>query len=73
MVFSTTRGPRRRDGDYERRFDRDALRAILARWGTSPERVYVCGSTPFVEAVANALVAEGVSPGRVKTERYGGA
>jgi ferredoxin-NADP reductase len=32
---------------------------------------YVCGPTPFVEAVANALVALGHDPARVKTERFG--
>ncbi|WP_460776219.1 ferredoxin reductase [Microbacterium sp. GXF7504] len=41
-----------------------------------PERrplVYVCGPTAFVEAVANALVAAGHDPARVRTERFGGA
>jgi ferredoxin-NADP reductase len=32
---------------------------------------YVCGPTPFVEAVANALVALGHDPARIKTERFG--
>lgn len=35
--------------------------------------VYVCGPTPFVEAVATWLVELGHEPGRVKTERFGGA
>ncbi|MES2170130.1 MAG: ferredoxin reductase [Actinomycetota bacterium] len=35
--------------------------------------VFVCGPTGFVEAVANALVLLGHDPGRVKTERFGGA
>jgi ferredoxin-NADP reductase len=33
---------------------------------------YVCGPTPFVEAVAESLVSLGYPPQRVKTERYGG-
>ena len=33
--------------------------------------VYVCGPTPFVEAVAEALVHLGHEPGRVRTERFG--
>ena len=33
---------------------------------------YVCGSTPFVEAVADLLVAAGHDPARIRTERYGG-
>jgi ferredoxin-NADP reductase len=40
---------------------------------TSAERplVYVCGPTGFVEAVADALVALGHSPARIRTERFG--
>jgi ferredoxin-NADP reductase len=38
-----------------------------------PERphVYVCGPTPFVEAVAEALVQLGHDARRIKTERFG--
>ncbi|GAA0617831.1 oxidoreductase [Kribbella sandramycini] len=32
---------------------------------------YVCGPTPFVEAVADLLVAAGHDPARVRTERFG--
>jgi len=55
---------------YARRVDS----AMLADVGPSPaERpsVYVCGPTPFVEAVAKALVELGHDPSRVKTERFG--
>jgi ferredoxin-NADP reductase len=34
-------------------------------------RCYVCGPTPFVEAVADALVALGHSPDHIRTERFG--
>ncbi len=34
---------------------------------------FVCGPTAFVEAVAEGLVRLGHPPGRVKTERFGGA
>ena len=33
---------------------------------------YVCGPTPFVEAVADLLIAAGHDAGRVRTERFGG-
>jgi ferredoxin-NADP reductase len=33
--------------------------------------VYVCGPTPMVEAVANALVGLGHEPARIRTERFG--
>jgi ferredoxin-NADP reductase len=55
---------------YARRVDAE----MLAEVGPGPtERplVYVCGPTPFVEAVATALVQIGHGPGRVKTERFG--
>jgi ferredoxin-NADP reductase len=48
--------------------------ALLAEVGWPPEhrpRVYVCGPTAFVETVAQALVAAGHEPGRIKTERFG--
>jgi ferredoxin-NADP reductase len=32
---------------------------------------YVCGPTPFVEAIANQLVAAGHDPARIRTERFG--
>ncbi len=32
---------------------------------------YVCGPTPFVEAVGDALVGLGHEPGRIRTERFG--
>jgi ferredoxin-NADP reductase len=55
---------------YSRRVDRD----MLAQVGPIPAerpRVYVCGPTPFVEAVAEALVQLGHEPLRVRTERFG--
>ena len=33
---------------------------------------YVCGPTPFVEAIADLLIAAGHDAGRVRTERFGG-
>jgi ferredoxin-NADP reductase len=55
---------------YARRVDAE----MLAEVGPSPverPRVYVCGSTLFVEAVAGALVELGHEPQSVKTERFG--
>jgi ferredoxin-NADP reductase len=39
----------------------------------SRPRVYVCGPTPFVEAVAGWLIDAGHRPGDVRTERFGGS
>jgi ferredoxin-NADP reductase len=55
---------------YARRVDAE----MLAEVGPSPAElpsVYVCGPTPFVEAVAEALVQLGHEPHRVRTERFG--
>jgi ferredoxin-NADP reductase len=55
---------------YARRVDTEMLQEV----GPSPaERphVYVCGPTPFVEAVAESLVHLGHEPKRIKTERFG--
>ena len=52
------------------RVDRD----LLSNRGWPPQekpRCYVCGPTPFVEAIADALVALGHEPSDVKTERFG--
>jgi ferredoxin-NADP reductase len=48
--------------------------AMLSKHGWPAKgkpRVFVCGPTPFVEAVANALVALAHAPERIKTERFG--
>jgi ferredoxin-NADP reductase len=56
---------------YARRVDFDLLRDVAYPPERSP-RVFVCGPTSFVEAVAEGLVALGHRPGRIRTERFGG-
>jgi ferredoxin-NADP reductase len=72
LVLTTTRGPRHRPKDFDRRLDRSLLRDILMRWGDSARQVYVCGSNVFVEAATTSLVLEAVSAERIRTERFGG-
>jgi ferredoxin-NADP reductase len=55
---------------YARRVDGEMLDDVGPTPAESPH-VYVCGPTPFVEAVAEALVQIGHEPQRVKTERFG--
>jgi ferredoxin-NADP reductase len=55
---------------YARRVDMAMLEEIAPPSADRP-LVYVCGPTPLVEAVANALVQLGHAPDRVKTERFG--
>lgn len=55
---------------YARRVDA----AMLGELGPPPQQrplAFVCGPTPFVEHVADALVALGHAPERIHTERFG--
>ena len=55
---------------YARRVDAEMLAEVAPAPAELP-LVYVCGPTPFVEAVAEALVELGHDPRHVKTERFG--
>ena len=55
---------------FARRVDRD----MLAEVAWPPERqplAFACGPTPFVESIAESLVALGHRADRIKTERFG--
>lgn len=68
VVFTLTRGQPEGWTGYSRRVDRDLIAEV------APEQLaltFVCGPTPFVETVAQALVDLGHEPTRVKTERFG--
>jgi ferredoxin-NADP reductase len=55
---------------YARRVDAPMLAEVGFPPAAAP-KVFVCGPTPMVEAVAEALVGLGHEPERVKTERFG--
>jgi ferredoxin-NADP reductase len=55
---------------YARRIDSQMLGEVSGPLGKSV-LAYVCGPTLMVEAVANSLVGIGVSPGLIRTERFG--
>jgi ferredoxin-NADP reductase len=55
---------------YARRVDAEMLAEVGPRPAERP-RVYVCGPTPFVEAVAEALVHLAHDPRAIRTERFG--
>jgi len=55
---------------YARRVDPEMLAEVAPRPAERP-RFYACGPTPFVEAVAEALVRLGHDPLAIKTERFG--
>jgi ferredoxin-NADP reductase len=70
VVHTLTRLPPPGWTGYDRRVDAEML-AEIGPDPTEQPRVYVCGPTPFVEAVAEALVQLGHDPRTVKTERFG--
>jgi len=55
---------------YSRRVDEEMLAEVAPSPAEQP-LVYICGPTPFVEAVAGTLVRLGHEPQRIKTERFG--
>jgi ferredoxin-NADP reductase len=68
IVFTLTRRQPPGWTGYSRRVDRELLSEV------APEGLsltFVCGPTPFVEAVAEALVGLGHEPSRIKIERFG--
>ena len=70
VVHTLTRSQPPGWSGYARRVDAK----MLAEVGPSPAelpRIFVCGPTPFVEAVAESLVQLGHGPQTIKTERFG--
>jgi ferredoxin-NADP reductase len=55
---------------YRGRIDRQVLEEVASIPDQRP-LVYVCGPTPFAEAVAESLVHIGHEPGRIRIERFG--
>jgi ferredoxin-NADP reductase len=70
VVHTLTRSQPDGWSGYTRRVDKQMLDEV----GPPPSErplVFVCGPTPFVEAVATALVQLGHEPNRIRTERFG--
>jgi ferredoxin-NADP reductase len=72
LAIALTRDTARRPTDYSRRVDTPMITDVLARLPAPPRQVYICGSNPFVEAAAQALLACAVPARIIRTERYGG-
>ena len=70
IVFTFTRSQPADWQGYSRRIDMDMLGEVARPLGPRL-RAYVCGPTLMVENVANALVAHGLSPECIRTERFG--
>lgn len=55
---------------YQRRLDAPLLTEVLSRFPTPPQ-CFICGPNGLVEAAATGLVARGVPPENIRTERFG--
>jgi glycine betaine catabolism B len=72
VTFALTREAPKRSVDYGRRIDNSIAADSLKRLPQLPAHVFICGSNPFVNAAADSIIAAGISPQIIKTERYGG-
>ena len=72
VVYTLTRAQPPGWTGYDRRVDAELLGEVAFRPEERP-LTFICGSTPFVEAVASTLVTLGYDPLTIRTERYGAA
>ncbi|HEY6759578.1 MAG TPA: ferredoxin reductase [Baekduia sp.] len=70
ITYTLTRGTPVGWSGFNRRVDRAMLETVGPAARTAP-RAFVCGPTPFVESVADTLVALGHDAARIHTERFG--
>jgi ferredoxin-NADP reductase len=70
VVYTLTRSQPPGWTGYSRRIDRELLAEVAWPASESP-RVYVCGSTRFVDAAADPLLALGYEARWIRTERFG--
>ena len=67
-----TRESARRPVDFSARVDASIVAQVVQRLPEAPQLFFVCGNNRFVGAVSDILVARGVPPMSIRTERYGG-
>ena len=70
VAWTFTRTPPPAWGGYARRVDAAMLAEVAPDPDTRP-LIFVCGPTPFVEAVADLLVDAGYDPRTIHAERFG--
>jgi ferredoxin-NADP reductase len=70
LQFTLTRSRPPGWSGFDRRVDAEMLTLIGPRVSELP-RIFVCGPTPFVESVADALVGIGHAPNAIHAERFG--
>ena len=72
FVLTLTRDVEKRDGFHARRVDSAMVLEAVEKLPAQPERIYICGSNPFVDAASDAAISAGAKPQTIRTERYGG-
>lgn len=72
VIATLTDSPPPSWSGYKRRIDQDMLKEILADVKGKNPKIFICGPTPFVEAVAGHMVKLGYNSRDIKTERFGG-
>jgi ferredoxin-NADP reductase len=72
FIPTLTREPSPPPGLRVGRIDAALLIDALARLPSPPKTAFVCGINAFVETAAQALLALGIPPKAIRTERYGG-
>jgi ferredoxin-NADP reductase len=70
VAWTFTRTPPAGWSGYARRVDAAMLADVAPEPGAGP-LIFVCGATPFVEAVADLLVDAGYDPRTIHAERFG--
>jgi ferredoxin-NADP reductase len=70
VVHTLTREQPPKWSGYARRIDAELLAEVAWPAAQRP-RVFVCGSTRFVDAAADGLLALGYEPAWIRTERFG--
>jgi ferredoxin-NADP reductase len=73
LVITITDTPQANWHGYTRRIDRAMITETLSFLKDRMPMVYVCGPTPFVEAVSKELLSVGFGSHEIRTERFGGA
>lgn len=57
---------------FSKRIDKKLLSSLLLKHASHSPIMYIAGSTSFVETVMSHLLALGINPVNIKTERFGG-
>lgn len=71
VVKTFTKNPPNAWAGYNERFDKEILEKELGHIKQSMPIIYICGPTPFVEDVADALLEVGFNSHQIRTERFG--